>query len=119
MEERERDAQYQQAVAEYGQALARLARAYESNADQQRDLLQDVHFALWRSFAAFNGQCSLRTWTYRVAHNVVISTRLRRRRRQPQLLGLDELELEANAEDVERASDERPTFRLRSIASWC
>jgi DNA-directed RNA polymerase specialized sigma24 family protein len=31
--------------------------------------LQEIRIALWRSFANFDGRCSLRTWVYRVAHN--------------------------------------------------
>jgi RNA polymerase sigma-70 factor (ECF subfamily) len=74
------DELYLQAVAEFGSALERLGRAYEADADQRRDLLQDIHFAIWQSFASFNGQCSSRTWVYRVAHNTAISARLRRRK---------------------------------------
>jgi RNA polymerase sigma factor (sigma-70 family) len=74
------DELYQRASAEFGPALARLARAYEPDPDQRRDLLQDLHFALWRSFEHFAGQCSLRTWVYRVAHNAAISARLRKRK---------------------------------------
>ena len=76
-----RDTQYVQTAAEFGEALVRLARVYESDPDLRRDLLQDIHFELWRSLARFAGQCSLRTWVYRVAHNVAISRSLRRRRR--------------------------------------
>jgi len=83
------DQLYMRAAAEFGPALARLARAYEPDASLRADLLQDIHFALWRSFASFAGQCSLRTWIYRVAHNVGISGRLRRRR--PRLTSLEEL----------------------------
>jgi RNA polymerase sigma-70 factor (ECF subfamily) len=83
------DEAYLSAIAEFGPALVRLARAYEQDADQRRDLLQDVHFALWRSFASFADQCSLRTWVYRVAHNTAISAR--RRRRKAQLASLEEL----------------------------
>ena len=73
------DALYLQAAAEFGASLARLARAYEADAHLRLDLLQDIHFALWRSFSGFAEQCSLRTWVYRVAHNVGISRRVRRR----------------------------------------
>jgi RNA polymerase sigma factor (sigma-70 family) len=75
-----RDARYLQAAAEFGAALARLARAYEADPDLRRDLLQDIHLELWRSFTNFGGQCSLRTWVYRVAHNVGISKRVRIRK---------------------------------------
>ncbi|MCC6585489.1 MAG: hypothetical protein IT168_02115 [Bryobacterales bacterium] len=51
---------YEQAAAEYGAALARLARGYEADPDKRRDLLQEIHLALWRSFAGFVALCSLR-----------------------------------------------------------
>jgi RNA polymerase sigma-70 factor (ECF subfamily) len=100
------DERYLRAQAEYGRALERLAGAYEANPDQRRDLLQDIHVALWRSFAAFDGLCSERTWVYRVAHNVGVSHVLRRRRAKP-LAGLDEVAEIADGDDPERATGER------------
>jgi RNA polymerase sigma-70 factor (ECF subfamily) len=86
------DERYARAAADYGAALERLSRGYEADPDQRRDLLQDIHLALWRSFARFDGRCSERTWAYRVAHNVATSHMLRRRRLRSQtLVGLDEL----------------------------
>jgi len=90
---RGQDDLYQQAASEYGAALARLARGYEADADKRRDLLQEIHLSLWRSFEGFNGSCSLRTWVYRVAHNAATSYVIRQRRARPQtLVGLDEVE---------------------------
>jgi RNA polymerase sigma-70 factor (ECF subfamily) len=66
----EQDERYSAAAMEHGAALQRLARATEANPERRRDLLQDMHVALWRSFAGFDGRCSVRTWVYRVAHNV-------------------------------------------------
>lgn len=87
------DELYQDAAAAYGPALERLARAYEADPDIRRDLLQDIHVALWRSFAGFDGRCSQRTWIYRVAHNVAASHVLRQKRsRSQELVGLEELE---------------------------
>ena len=98
---------YGQAVAIYGAALERLAHAYESDADRRRDLLQEIHVALWKSLAAFDGRCSLRTWVYRVGHNVAISEVTRRRARAPVLVGIEELESRADPFDRERALDDR------------
>jgi RNA polymerase sigma-70 factor (ECF subfamily) len=87
------DEQYSHAVAVYGPALVRLARAYEADPDARQDLLQEIHLALWRSFASFDNRCSLRTWVYRVAHNAAASHVLRSRRAKSQtLLSLDEIE---------------------------
>jgi RNA polymerase sigma-70 factor, ECF subfamily len=82
----DRDELYQDATSVYGAALNRLARAYESSPEDRRDLLQEIHIALWRSFSGFDGRCSLRTWVYRVAHNAAASHILRSKRRKSQIL---------------------------------
>jgi RNA polymerase sigma-70 factor (ECF subfamily) len=84
---------YEEAVQEFGAAIERLARSYELDAHKRQDLLQNIHFDLWRSFERFNGQCSLRTWVYRVAHNVATTHVMdERRRRSTPLVGLEELD---------------------------
>ena len=74
------DQLYEQATAQFGPALERLARSYEADSDKRRDLLQEIHLAMWRSFEGFRSQCSLRTWVYQVAHNVAASHVLKDRR---------------------------------------
>ena len=96
---------YADAVAAYGSALGRLARGYEVDRERRRDLLQDIHLALWQSLDRFDARCSLRTWTYRVAHNLAISKVIRRRTRMPTLVGVDELELPAESGDREDQLD--------------
>jgi len=59
-----RDELYEEAAASCGTALDRLARAYEPDPDKRRDLLQEIHVALWRSFENFEGRCSLTTWSW-------------------------------------------------------
>lgn len=61
---------YSMVAAEFAAPLWRLARAYEVNRDLQRDLFQDIQSELWSSLSNFEGTCSLRTWVFRVAHNV-------------------------------------------------
>jgi RNA polymerase sigma-70 factor (ECF subfamily) len=98
---------YRDAVARYGPAIERLARACEADADERRDLVQDIHVALWRSFAAFDGRCSLGTWTWRVAHNAAAS-HVGRRRRAPQgSATLEALETMAGGADPETTAGER------------
>lgn len=64
---------YEDAVRTYGSALDRLARAYEADSEARRDLLQEIHLGRRRSLESFDARCSLRTWIYRVAHNVACS----------------------------------------------
>jgi RNA polymerase sigma-70 factor (ECF subfamily) len=86
------DELYGQAVEQFGPSVARLAAAYEANRTHREDLLQEIHLALWRSFATFNNHCSLRTWVYRVANNTAATHVLRHKRaRLSQLVSLEDL----------------------------
>jgi RNA polymerase sigma-70 factor (ECF subfamily) len=70
---RDREDSFHSCIAQFGAALERLACAYESDPDLRRDLLQEIHTALWRSMEIFDERCSLRTWAFRVAHNTAAS----------------------------------------------
>jgi RNA polymerase sigma-70 factor (ECF subfamily) len=110
------DELYAEAIAAYGAALERLARAYDTDADRVRDLLQDIHVALWQSLSRFEGRCSMRTWVYRVAHNVATSQVIRRRAGAPTLVGLEELDAAPAAIDTEGALDtHRALERLQAL----
>lgn len=92
---------YADVVHTFGAALERLACGYERDPEARRDLLQEIHVALWRSLARFDGRCSLRTWVYRVAHNTAISRVVRPRAAEPILVALDD-DLDAVAQEVDR-----------------
>ncbi len=97
----EQDARFEEATV-FAPAISRLARGYEANPDRQRDLVQDIHLALWRSFAQFDGRCSLRTWVYRVAHNIGASHILKERRAgTARWIGLDHAEDLPGGADIE------------------
>ena len=100
---------YEAAAAQYGPAIERIARAFEADPDERRDLVQDIHVALWRSLAGFDGRCAIGTWTWRVAHNTAASHVGKMRRRPPahRLATLEELADTAGADDPEAAAGER------------
>jgi RNA polymerase sigma-70 factor, ECF subfamily len=86
------DELYEQAVSQFGTSLIRLLRAYEADEEKRRDLSQEIHFQLWRSLAAFDQRCSLRTWVFRVAHNTAASYIAKERRASTRLATLEEME---------------------------
>ncbi len=93
----DQDRLFTQAASDYGAAMERLARAYEADDEERRDLLQEIYVALWRSLADFNQRCSLRTWVYRVAHNIAASHVDRQvRRRKREFVSLEEIENRAD-----------------------
>lgn len=76
-------------IAEHGAALRRLTVAYEFDASERDDLLQDIAFSLWRALPSFRAECSERTFVYRVAHNTAVSHNRRAAARQ-RLVELDD-----------------------------
>lgn len=96
---------YEIAARRFGPALARLARAYEANPAHCEELVQDIHLQLWRSLRLFDGRCSLRTWVYRVAHNVAAGhVAAQARRRDRERPGAERLETADPGEDPESAA---------------
>jgi RNA polymerase sigma-70 factor (ECF subfamily) len=98
---------YDEAVATYAPALARLARAYEGDAERRLDVLQEIYLALWQSLSRFDGRCALGTWVYRVAHNTATSVSSRKRRTAPQLISIEDLDLAGPEPEREAQVDER------------
>jgi RNA polymerase sigma-70 factor, ECF subfamily len=110
------DSLYQQAVDAYGSSLGRLARAYELDAEVRRDLLQDIHLQLWRSFASFDQRCSLRTWVYRVAHNVATGHVIRQSRIRNRLVSIEHIESMpgSDGDQVEHSANQAQTLERLS-----
>ena len=95
--ERERlEKEYEHVWGLYSESLRRLAASYESAADRREDLLQEIRLALWKALPTFRGECSMRTFVYRVAHNRAL-THVWRRRAQ-----------EVSSEDLSEVSDPNP-----------
>ena len=111
-----RDELYQTVTRDFGRALDRLAAGYEADPDRRHDLRQEIHFQLWRSFEVFDGRCSLKTWTFRVAHNTAVTYVNRERRKNAGILSLEEIERTAAASvrepdiDRQRALDQLSGF---------
>lgn len=111
----EREALFRAGLRELGAVLNRLVNGYEADTDKRHDLWQEIHFRLWKSLEGFDGRCSLRTWTLRVAHNTAVSYVTREKRWRARFLSIEEVETkadpsgnenEAGALDRQRALDQ-------------
>jgi RNA polymerase sigma-70 factor (ECF subfamily) len=65
----ELEKQYASIWNQYGSSLVRLASSYEDVAHAREDLVQEIQLALWKALPTFRGDCSMRTFVYRIAHN--------------------------------------------------
>lgn len=62
-----------------GAALGRLAASYATSPSERDDLLQEISVALWQALPRFRGECSERTFLFRIAHNRCIAHLAKRR----------------------------------------
>jgi RNA polymerase sigma factor (sigma-70 family) len=83
------EAQFDRILSEHGAAISRLAFGYETVASVREELVQDIALAIWQALAHFRGDCSERTFVYRIAHNRGLSHVWKRR---PQHQALEEIE---------------------------
>jgi RNA polymerase sigma-70 factor (ECF subfamily) len=87
--------------------LLKVIRAYCKNADDWKDLEQEVVIQLWRSFKNYDETYKLSTWIYRIALNVAIS-HYRKTLKEKNITNLDEaIFVLANDEPSEIEGDRR------------
>jgi RNA polymerase sigma factor (sigma-70 family) len=73
---------FDRVLAEFAPAIRRLAGCYEPEHGSRDDLAQEIAIALWRALPGFRGDCSIRTFVFRIAHNRALTHVWRRGRVQ-------------------------------------
>ena len=75
--------EFDRIIAAHGAALSRLASGYTNTLSDRDDLLQDISIAIWLALPGFRGDCSERTFVFRIAHNRAITHLSRNRAHRP------------------------------------
>ena len=60
-------------VSENGERIRNICRYYNSNAEDQKDMYQEVLVNIWKSLDSFRGDSAMSTWVYRVAVNTSLT----------------------------------------------
>lgn len=63
-----------EAERQYGTLIDRICFGYSRTKADFDDLKQDVLMNLWESMPRFKGDCSMKTWVYRLTLNVCVSS---------------------------------------------
>jgi RNA polymerase sigma-70 factor (ECF subfamily) len=82
-----KERRFAELLRQYGPGLGRIAASYARPADQD-DLRQEISIAIWSALDRFRGDCSERTFLFRIAHNRGLSHVARRRVVGPELPAL-------------------------------
>ncbi len=107
------EARFAGLLREHKAILHKVAFAYAGNADDRRDLVQEMAIQLWRSFPRFDGRVKFSTWAYRVSMNVAVSWVRSEHRRPRDTVQIEDLEHEIAAADsvLGEASDNMRVLR--------
>ena len=116
--ESERNDVFLRLIQQFEPALRRLAAAYFDREADRADLFQEIALALWQAIPSFRRESSERTWLYRIAHNVAISSsaKTHRQARREEFLP-EEFEHPSAAADAEQGLllDEKRRAMVDSI----
>jgi RNA polymerase sigma-70 factor (ECF subfamily) len=83
------EAEFIELVNRHQGIIHRMCRVYATTAGDRQDLFQDILYHLWKSYPTFKHEAAFTTWMYRIALNTAI-TSLRKIKRKPQHVGIDE-----------------------------
>ncbi|MCC6743054.1 MAG: sigma-70 family RNA polymerase sigma factor [Acidobacteria bacterium] len=82
---------YELLVSEYQPLVYGLAYRLLGDVEESRDIAQETFLKAWRHIGTFRGECTLKTWLYRLTLNQVSNhRRWWRRRRRQDTVSLDE-----------------------------
>ena len=69
---------FEEAIAEVGPALSRIAASYERDRNLREDLMQDIMLALFRALPTLEERRKLKAFACRIAHNRCVDHVVRR-----------------------------------------
>src|ERR1700730_3568563 len=86
-------ARFEALLARHRGMVFKVANMYCRDAEDRRDLAQEIRTQLWRAYPSYDEDRIFSTWMYRVALNVAISHKRSSIRRERYLSSLDDAAL--------------------------
>ena len=107
-------ARFEALLAAHARLLLKVAHTYCAQAEERRDLMQEMSAQLWRAFPSYDEARPFTTWMYRIALNVAISHVRRAAPRERHTAPLDAAVLER----VPALPAEEPDERVRTLRAF-
>lgn len=92
------DDQFSALIDDHKGIIYKIASSYCRNAEDRKDLIQEIVVHLWKSHGRYDERFKLSTWIYRIALNVAISAYRREKKRNDRVSPLEEIIIEPAAE---------------------
>src|SRR4029077_20448334 len=88
------DDQFSVLIEKHKGVIYKIANSYCRNAEDRKDLIQEIIVHLWKSQGRYDERFKLSTWIYRIALNVAISAYRREKKRAARVSPLEEIIIE-------------------------
>tara|TARA_Y100000310_G_scaffold344447_1_gene457264 strand:+ start:8493 stop:8936 length:444 start_codon:yes stop_codon:yes gene_type:complete len=89
--------------------ISHICRAYASDEEELKDLIQEVTIQLWKSHQKFQGNSKISTWVYRVTLNVCLAINRKRKLVTEPIKSVD------FAEDIDQTEKEQIDLLYKAI----
>ncbi len=103
-----------ESIAQHQNIIHKVCNVYMSDAQDKKDLFQEVVLSAWKGFRNFKGEAKFSTWLYRVALNTAI-TFYRKEKNQLRTAVLNEGYADSFM-DIPPGEEEQLTAMYRAIA---
>lgn len=98
-------------IEDHKKIIYKVSNAYCRNAEDRKDLFQEIVLQLWRSSGKYDASYKFSTWMYRIALNVAISFYRQEKRRITDALPIDEIDvIDDRVESVEMTDNVRMLY---------
>ncbi|GAB2812085.1 sigma-70 family RNA polymerase sigma factor [Ferruginibacter profundus] len=93
--------------------IYKITAVYAGNAEDQKDLYQEIVYQLWKAHDSYRGDAKISTWIYRIALNTSIA-HINKEKKQGYKVPID-FELLNTAGEADKATEERLTVLYTAI----
>ena len=111
----DKDSQFKTVIEHNKDRIFRICCCYVRDAEQRKDVFQDVLIHIWESLDSFEGRSQVSTWVYRIAVNTCLGyerTRNRRRKLFDENAEVDSETIPDNAKGIESVGMDQEVARL-------
>lgn len=118
MSQADLDALFREIVDSHMGILLKTAHGFAAGAADRDELVQEMLIATWQALPAFNGQCKLSTFLYRVVHNRALNwqrSRSRYRRKLQHFSDAPHLAIETSGAETDAAKLEWLYATIREL----
>lgn len=94
-------------IGQHERLIYKVCAMYAANAEEKKDLFQDIVLQAWSAYSRFRSDSSFGTWLYRIALNTAINHQRKGRQPQGQQVDIQLIELPETI-----SPDEKEKYRL-------